>query len=102
MVPTALQKFTTTNGKWDAVPVNIHSVNWVWINKAVLEKIGGAEPKTFDDFVALLDKAKAGGYTMVVNSAKSESFVDVSAESDLRAAVVAQLNAGAPIDVVKP
>ena len=61
VVPTALQKFTTTNGKWDAVPVNIHSVNWLWINKAVMEKIGGTEPKTFDDFVALLDKAKAAG-----------------------------------------
>jgi glucose/mannose transport system substrate-binding protein len=61
VIPTALQKFTTTNGKWDAVPVNIHSVNWVWINKAVMEKIGGAEPKTFDDFIALLDKAKAAG-----------------------------------------
>ena len=61
VVPTALQKFTTTNGKWDAVPVNIHSVNWVWINKALMEKIGGAEPKTFDEFVALLGKAKAAG-----------------------------------------
>jgi glucose/mannose transport system substrate-binding protein len=61
VVPAALQKFTTTNGKWDAVPVNIHSVNWVWINKAVMDKIGGAEPKTFDDFLALLGKAKAAG-----------------------------------------
>ena len=61
VVPTALQKFTTTNGKWDAVPVNIHSVNWVWINKAVLDKIGGTEPKNFDEFLALLDKAKAAG-----------------------------------------
>ena len=41
VVPTALQKFTTTNGKWDAVPVNIHSVNWIWLNKAVMDKIGG-------------------------------------------------------------
>ena len=61
VVPKALQKFTTTNGKWDAVPVNIHSVNWVWINKAVMDKIGGTEPKSFDDFVALLGKAKAAG-----------------------------------------
>jgi glucose/mannose transport system substrate-binding protein len=61
VVPTALQKFTTTNGKWDAVPVNIHSVNWLWINKAVMEKIGGSEPKNFDDFLALLGKAKAAG-----------------------------------------
>src|SRR6516164_675852 len=61
VVPTALQKFTTTNGKWDAVPVNIHSVNWIWLNKAVMDKIGGTEPKTFEDFLALLDKAKAAG-----------------------------------------
>ena len=61
VVPTALQKFTTTNGKWDAVPINIHSVNWVWLNKGVMDKIGGTEPKSFDEFVALLDKAKAAG-----------------------------------------
>jgi glucose/mannose transport system substrate-binding protein len=61
VVPTALQKFTTTDGKWGAVPVNIHSVNWIWLNKAVMEKIGGTEPKTFDEFVALLDKAKKAG-----------------------------------------
>src|SRR5271154_2145398 len=61
VVPKALQKFTTTNGKWDAVPVNIHSVNWVWLNKDVMNKIGGTEPKTFDEFIALLDKAKKAG-----------------------------------------
>jgi glucose/mannose transport system substrate-binding protein len=61
VVPQALQKFTTTDGKWDAVPVNIHSVNWIWLNKGAMEKIHGTEPKNFDDFVALLDKAKAAG-----------------------------------------
>lgn len=60
-VPAALQKFSVYDGKWVAVPVNVHSVNWLWINKAVMDKIGGTEPKTFDDFVALLDKAKAAG-----------------------------------------
>ncbi len=61
VVPTALQKFTTTNGTWDAVPINIHSVNWMWLNKAVMDRIGGTEPKSFDEFIALLDKAKAAG-----------------------------------------
>ncbi|AZN96213.1 carbohydrate ABC transporter substrate-binding protein [Mesorhizobium sp. M9A.F.Ca.ET.002.03.1.2] len=60
-VPAALQKFSVYDGKWVAAPVNVHSVNWLWINKAVMDKIGGTEPKTFDDFVALLDKAKAAG-----------------------------------------
>ena len=56
-----MQKFSKHDGKWDAVPVNIHSVNWIWINKAVFDKIGGTEPKNFDEFVALLDKAKKAG-----------------------------------------
>ena len=29
--------------------------------RRVMDKIGGTEPKTFDDFIALLDKAKAAG-----------------------------------------
>lgn len=60
-VPAALQKFSVHDGKWVAAPVNVHSVNWLWINKAVMDKIGGTQPKTFDDFIALLDKAKAAG-----------------------------------------
>ncbi|RWQ41068.1 MAG: carbohydrate ABC transporter substrate-binding protein [Mesorhizobium sp.] len=60
-VPAALQKFSVYDGKWVAAPVNVHSVNWLWINKAVMDKIGGTEPKTFGDFIALLDKAKAAG-----------------------------------------
>ncbi|NTF46251.1 ABC transporter substrate-binding protein [Rhizobium rhizogenes] len=60
-VPKALQKFAVYKGKWVAAPVNVHSVNWLWINKAVMDKIGGTQPKTFDDLIALLDKAKAAG-----------------------------------------
>jgi len=62
-VPAALQKFSVYDGKWVAAPVNVHSVNWLWINKGVMDKIGGTEPKTFDDLIALLDKAKAAGVT---------------------------------------
>ena len=61
VIPEGAAEILHNNGKWVAVPVNIHSVNWIWINKAVMEKIGGTQPKTFDDFIALLDKAKAAG-----------------------------------------
>ena len=61
VIPTALQKFTTTSGKWNAVPINIHSVNWIWVNKPLMDKIGGKQPTNFDEFVVLLDKAKAAG-----------------------------------------
>ncbi|WP_114969292.1 ABC transporter substrate-binding protein [Rhodoferax ferrireducens] len=62
-VPLALQKFSKFNGKWVAAPVNVHSTNWVWANKAVLEKAGvKAEPKTWDDFIAALDKVQKAGF----------------------------------------
>ena len=51
---------------------------------------------------AVADKAKAGSYSLVVNSANTESFVYVGTETDISAAVLSQLNAGAPIDVVRP
>jgi glucose/mannose transport system substrate-binding protein len=61
LLPAAIQKFTTVNGKWVAVPIDIHSDNWIWINKDLMSKIGGTEPKTYDDFIALLSKAKNAG-----------------------------------------
>jgi outer membrane protein len=46
-------------------------------------------------------KAKAAGYSIVINSANAESFVYVSPDDDITDAVLALLNAGAPIDVNK-
>jgi outer membrane protein len=50
---------------------------------------------------AVGDKAKASGYTLVVNSAVTEAVV-YSSGDDLTDAVLKQLNAGAPIDVAQP
>lgn len=61
VVPAALQKFSKYNGNWIAAPVNVHSTNWVWLNKALFDKAGGKVPASFDEFTALLDKFKAAG-----------------------------------------
>ena len=50
---------------------------------------------------AVGDKAKAGSYTLVVNSAITDAVV-YSSGDDLTDAVLKQLNAGAPIDVTPP
>ena len=63
VVPTALQAFSTHDGKWIAAPVNVHSTNWVWINKAALDATGMGAPTTWDELVAVLDKMKANGIT---------------------------------------
>lgn len=61
VIPAALQKFSKPNGTWIAAPVNVHSTNWVWANKAVLDELGIAEPKSWDEFIAALQKAKDAG-----------------------------------------
>ena len=44
VVPEALQAFAKVDGKWVSAPVNVHSTNWVWANKAVLDANGIAVP----------------------------------------------------------
>jgi len=62
VVPEPLQKFSKYDGKWIAAPVNIHSPNWIWANKAILDKLGLKEPTNWDELIAALDKIKAAGY----------------------------------------
>ena len=67
VIPTALQQFSKYDGHWIAAPVNVHSTNWVWVNKAALDKAGGKEPTNWDELVALLDKFKEQGITPVAH-----------------------------------
>jgi glucose/mannose transport system substrate-binding protein len=61
VIPGALQKFSKYEDKWIAAPVNVHSTNWLWINKAALDAAGGKAPESWDELIAVLDKMKANG-----------------------------------------
>ena len=61
VIPAALQRFSKPGDHWVAAPVNVHSTNWVWANKAVLDELGIAQPTTWDEFIAALQKAKDAG-----------------------------------------
>ncbi len=61
VVPAALQKFAKYDGQWVSAPVNVHSTNWVWANKKILDDLGIQQPGTWDEFVAALEKVKASG-----------------------------------------
>ncbi len=71
VIPTALQNFAKYDGKWIAAPVNVHSTNWVWINKKALDAAGGKEPANWDEFVAMLDKMKANGITPLAHGGQA-------------------------------
>lgn len=67
VVPAALQKFAKVNGEWVSAPVNVHSTNWVWANKAVLDANGIAVPETWEDFSAALETLAAAGLTPIAH-----------------------------------
>ena len=61
VVPAALQGFSKYDGHWVAAPVNVHSTNWVWANKAILDELGLAQPTTWEELVAAMQAAKDAG-----------------------------------------
>ena len=67
VVPEALQKFSKYDGQWVAAPVNVHSTNWVWANKKILDDLGIAQPTTWDELVAAMEKVKESGKTAVAH-----------------------------------
>ncbi|MEF0940890.1 ABC transporter substrate-binding protein [Rhizobium sp. BR 362] len=71
VVPTALQRFSKYDGHWIAAPVNVHSTNWVWINKEALDKAGGKVPTNWDELIALLDNFKKQGITPIAHGGQA-------------------------------
>jgi len=71
VVPDALKAFAKFDGKWVSAPVNVHSTNWVWANKAVLDANGIGVPQTWDDFVAAVNTLKAAGVTPIAHGGQA-------------------------------
>ncbi len=71
VVPAALQRFSKHDGQWVAAPVNVHSTNWVWANKKVLDDNGIEMPTTWDELVAAFDTLAAAGVTPVAHGGQA-------------------------------
>ncbi|WP_415402940.1 ABC transporter substrate-binding protein [Tateyamaria sp. SN3-11] len=71
VIPAALQGFAKVDGQWVSAPVNVHSTNWVWANKAVLDANGIAQPTTWDEFVAALATLEAAGITPIAHGGQA-------------------------------
>lgn len=60
-LPPAIDAALKYKGNYYAVPHWVHRVNWMYINKPALDKVGGKVPTTYDELFALADKFKAAG-----------------------------------------
>jgi glucose/mannose transport system substrate-binding protein len=62
LLPKVVADTMKYKGSYVAAPVNVHRVNWMWVNPGVLQRAGVAEaPRTWDEFFIAADKIAAAG-----------------------------------------
>jgi glucose/mannose transport system substrate-binding protein len=61
IMPKPIVDASVRNGKFYAVPVNIHGQNWLFYNTKVFADAGLEAPKTFPELIASGEKLKAKG-----------------------------------------
>lgn len=65
LLPKAIADTVKYRGRYYAVPLNIHRVNWLWINERILRESGAAVPANWDEFFATAEAMKRVGYAAV-------------------------------------
>ena len=72
LLPTVLADVMKYKGNYVAAPVNVHRVNWMWANAAVLKKAGVTSmPKTWDEFFVAAEKVKKSGLIAVAHGGQN-------------------------------
>ncbi len=63
VLPKVIQDYVKVgSGSYAAVPLNVHRLSVMYVNLPLLNRLGAKQaPKTWDEFFALADKAKAAG-----------------------------------------
>lgn len=64
-LPAAVADAMKHEGRYVGVPINIHRVNWLWINARVLKASGAAAPASWDEFFAAAEAMERAGFTAV-------------------------------------
>ncbi len=59
LLPKVVADIMKYQGHYVAVPVNVHRVNWLWVNPEAFRKAGAEIPTDWDGFFAAADKLKA-------------------------------------------
>jgi len=65
VLPKRFADIMKYKGKYVAVPVNVHKINWMWVNPSVFKKAGAKIPTTWAEFKVAADKIKAAGFIPV-------------------------------------
>ena len=67
LLPPVVSNAMKYKGNYVAVPVNVHRVNWMWVNPAVFKKAGAKVPTTWAEFPAAAEKLQKAGFIAVAH-----------------------------------
>ena len=62
VLPPVVANIMKYNNHYVAVPINVHRVNWLWVNPTVFKAVGATVPTTLAEFFVAADKIKAAGF----------------------------------------
>jgi len=72
LLPGVVADVMKYKGNYIAAPVNVHRVNWMWANKAVLDKAGvKSAPKSWPEFFKAADAVKKAGLVAVAHGGQN-------------------------------
>ncbi|WP_165390973.1 ABC transporter substrate-binding protein [Pseudoduganella lutea] len=67
LLPLQVRAAVQHDGKYVAVPVNVHRLNWLWINTSALERAGASVPSTWQEFFDTAEKLKRAGFVALAH-----------------------------------
>jgi glucose/mannose transport system substrate-binding protein len=71
LLPTVVSDAMKYHGHYVAAPLNVHRVNWLWLNADVLRKAGARVPATWDEFFETADAMRRIGVTPLAYGGQS-------------------------------
>jgi glucose/mannose transport system substrate-binding protein len=71
LIPPQISSIMKYKGQYVAAPVNVHRVNWLWINADALKKVNAQAPATWDEFFKTADALQKAGITPVAIGGQS-------------------------------
>jgi len=71
VLPASIAGHMKCEGTWCAAPVNVHRIDWIWANAAILEANGIAMPTTWAEFNGAAEKLQAAGITPLAHGGQA-------------------------------
>ncbi|WP_156946017.1 ABC transporter substrate-binding protein [Roseicyclus elongatus] len=71
LLPASIAQHMQCEGTWCAAPVNVHRVDWMWANAAILEEHGIEMPTTWEAFNAAATQLQEAGITPLAHGGQA-------------------------------